>query len=310
MRNPVLSLESLGASESNGYRTVGLENTLESLESLHQNSNPDPKSVNAARTGAYGSVAVGTNEQPTVADLEGKYYAPSATPADIGRMTMDDVVTHTGIIVGILVLAAALEMTIFSGNVVLFIGGIVVGTILGIVNSFKQKPSPGLIIAYAISEGFALGGVSFIFEARWQGIVLQAIISTIAVFAATILLFAMAGVRATPKWGKIFLVAMVAVLIYGVVNLGLRITGVTTEIFGLDTQVKILGIPLGLLVGIGCIGIAVVSFIMSFTDIESAIKAGAPQRYSWKAAFGLCVTIVWLYTEILRVLAIVNSMRE
>jgi uncharacterized YccA/Bax inhibitor family protein len=106
---------------------------------------------------------------------------------------------------------------------------------------------------------------------------------------------------------RFFLIAMIGYAVFALVNVVMMMTGAVNSPFGLSTSVEIMGIPLGVFIGILAIGLAAFSLIMDFTSIEAAISAGAPQRFSWTAAFGLTVTLVWLYVEIIRLLAILRG---
>ncbi|MDD9205548.1 Bax inhibitor-1/YccA family protein, partial [Georgenia sp. 10Sc9-8] len=110
----------------------------------------------------YGQAQYGQAPEQ-VRDLENTYQAPSAAPADTGRMTYDDVIMKTGVVLGVIVLFAAANWLLFGANLVLTFGGAIVGLVLGLVNAFKREPSPGLILAYAAAEGLFLGGISSIF---------------------------------------------------------------------------------------------------------------------------------------------------
>jgi uncharacterized YccA/Bax inhibitor family protein len=102
------------------------------------------------------------------------------------------------------------------------------------------------------------------------------------------------------------MIAIAGYALFSLVNLIMMLTGVTQEPFGLRS-VEIFGIPLGVFIGLLAIGLAAFSLIMDFTSIEAGVRSGAPQRFSWTAAFGLTVTLVWLYVEIIRLLAILRG---
>ena len=177
------------------------------------------------------------------------------------------------------------------------------------MNTFKKKPSPGLVLAYAFFEGLFVGGISAAFNGMYDGIVTQAVFGTLGVFAVTLLLFTSGKVRATPKATRFFLVAMVGYLVFSLVNLVLMWTGVTNTAFGLR-GIEVFGIPLGVIIGIFVVLMAAYSLVLDFDQIKTGVQRGAPRIYAWTAAFGLIVTLVWLYIEILRILAILASNRE
>ena len=181
------------------------------------------------------------------------------------------------------------------------------GFALAMVNTFKKQPSPALILAYAGLEGLFLGGLTRILDAMFPGVGLQAVIGTLSVFAVTLVLFKSGKVRATPKAMRFFMIAMIGYAVFALVNMVMMWTGVVNSPFGLSTSVEIFGIPLGVFIGLLAIGLAAFSLIMDFTSIEAGVRSGAPQRFSWTAAFGLTVTLVWLYVEIIRLLSILRG---
>jgi uncharacterized YccA/Bax inhibitor family protein len=243
-----------------------------------------------------------TNEQ-----LQQMYSQPAAGPADTGRMTFDDVIVKTALCLGAVIVGAAITLTVGLGLAsLLMIVGALGGFVLALVNTFKKQPSPALILAYAGLEGLFLGGLTRILDAQFPGVGLQAVVGTLSVFAVTLVLFKSGKVRATPKAMRFFMIAIAGYALFSLVNLIMMLTGVTQEPFGLRS-VEIFGIPLGVFIGLLAIGLAAFSLIMDFTSIEAGVRSGAPQRFSWTAAFGLTVTLVWLYVEIIRLLAILRG---
>jgi len=245
------------------------------------------------------------NAQPqgmTDNQLQDMYNQPSAGPADTGRMTFDDVIVKTAACLGVVILGAAVTLTVGLGLAsMLMIVGALGGFVLALVNTFKKQPSPALILAYAGLEGLFLGGLTRILDTQYPGVGLQAVVGTLSVFAVTLLLFKSGKVRATPKAMRFFMIALGGYALFSVVNLVMMLTGVTQEPFGLRSGV------IGVVIGLLAIGLAAFSLIMDFTSIEAGVRSGAPQRFSWTAAFGLTVTLVWLYVEIIRLLAILRG---
>ncbi|NKX51248.1 Bax inhibitor-1/YccA family protein, partial [Arthrobacter deserti] len=177
-------------------------------------------------------------------------------------------------------------------------------------NSFKREPSKGLILAYSVAEGVFVGALSMVIDSMYPGVAPQAVLGTICVFALTLALFKSGKVRATPKAMKFFLIAMVGYLLFSLVNLGLTMFGVLDNQWGMrgmDISIMGISIPLGVLIGLVAIGLAAFSLIMDFTSIDEGGKAGVDAKDAWTAAFGLTVTLIWLYVEILRVLAILRG---
>jgi uncharacterized YccA/Bax inhibitor family protein len=251
----------------------------------------------------------GYGQQPmTDEQLRQMYNQPAAGPADTGRMTFDDVIVKTAACLGVVVAGAAVTMFVSMGLAsLLMIVGALGGFVLALVNTFKKQPSPALILAYAGLEGLFLGGLTRILDAQFPGVGLQAVIGTLSVFAVTLVLFKSGKVRATPKAMRFFMIALIGYAVFALINMVMMMTGLTQEPFGLRTQVEIFGIPLGVFIGLLAIGLAAFSLIMDFTSIEAGVRSGAPQRFSWTAAVGLTVTLVWLYVEIIRLLAILRG---
>lgn len=251
----------------------------------------------AMRAGTMGAAGV------SAATLEQMYGGPTATTRQTGRMTYDDVIVRTAGLLAILVVTAAATWFLAPG---LFFVGMIVGLVLGLVNAFKKEPSPALIIAYAVAEGVFLGGISFLFQnmqiegAAAEPIVLQAIAGTAATFAAALLLFRSGKVRVTPKFTRWLLIAMGGYLVFSLVNLVLVWTGLLDG-WGLR------GGPIGILISLFAIGLAAASLIVDFDSIKRGVEQGVPARFAWTAAFGLVVTLVWLYLEFLRLLAILRG---
>jgi uncharacterized YccA/Bax inhibitor family protein len=206
------------------------------------------------------------------------------------------------------VLGAAVTLFVPMGTAsLLMIVGALGGFVLAMVNTFKKQPSPALILSYAGLEGLFLGGLTRILDGMFPGVGLQAVIGTLAVTGVTLLLFKSGKVRATPKAMRFFMIALIGYAVFALINGVMMWTGAVDSPFGLRTSVEIAGIPLGVIVGLLAIGLAAFSLIMDFTSIEEGVRAGAPERYSWTAAFGLTVTLVWLYVEIIRLLAILRG---
>ncbi|WP_394215143.1 Bax inhibitor-1/YccA family protein [Brachybacterium vulturis] len=245
--------------------------------------------------------------------LEALYARPSATGHDTGRMTMRDalnaitatlgIIVVVGFAVAILPYALALVAGEAGAQAGLAITGVatVVGVIGGLVaalvNIFKKQPSPIAVIAYAGFEGLFLGGISGSLEYFFPGIALQAVVGTLAVAGTVLVLFRMGVLRTSPRLNKIFFVAMIAYLLFGLVNIGMML------MTGTNLRDGVLGLAIG--------GLAVVmasySLVMDFEDVQHATEAGVPRKYAWRVAFGLAVTMVWMYIEILRILAILRG---
>lgn len=266
--------------------------------------------------GAYGQAPVmdaprGWGSQPpnmTDDQLQQMYNRPAAGPVETGRMSYDDVIVRTAACIGFVMAGAAVTLFVSLPLAsMLMIVGALGGFALAMVNTFKKQPSPALILAYAGLEGLFLGGLTRILDGLYPGVGLQAVIGTLSVFAVTLVLFRSGKVRATPKAMRFFMIAMIGYAVFALVNMVMVWTGAVQSPFGLSTSVEIFGIPLGVFIGVLAIGLAAFSLIMDFTSIEAGVRAGAPERFAWTAAFGLTVTLVWLYVEIIRLLSILRG---
>jgi uncharacterized YccA/Bax inhibitor family protein len=243
------------------------------------------------------------------ATLEGAYTAPSAGARETDRMTVEDTVYKTFGLFGILLVTAVVGwvwtlggMTAVPGqptNVLPWIIGALGGFVLAMVNIFKKKPSVPLIIAYAAFEGLFIGGISAFYATLWQGIIPVAVFGTLGVVGVTLALFASGKVRASSRATKVFLVLMVGYLVFSLVNVVLMLTGVVSGFGGLR-DVTIFGIPLGIPLGILVVLMAAYSLVIDFDQVKRGVETGQPRVYGWTAAFGIMVTVVWLYLEILR----------
>ncbi|GAA1490042.1 Bax inhibitor-1/YccA family membrane protein [Brachybacterium sacelli] len=245
--------------------------------------------------------------------LEAMYARPAATGHDTGRMSMRDALNAitatlgTIVVVGFAVGVTPAALGLVAGEQGLALGmvvtmaalviGLVGGLVTALVNIFKKKPSPILVLAYAAFEGLLLGGLSAMLGQQFPGIGLQAVVGTLAVAGAVLVMFRLGVLRTSPVLNKIFMVAMVAYLLFGIVNIGyVFLTGGSLR----DGVV-------GLIIGGLAVVMASYSLVMDFEDVQRAADSGMPRVYAWRCAFGLAVTMVWLYVEILRILAILRG---
>lgn len=250
-------------------------------------------------------------QAPDADQLQQMYGQPSPTGEDLGRMTYDDVIRKTLISFVVLLIGAGIAVTagavspgMASGLMIL---GVIGGFVLGMINAFRKEPSPALILAYSAFQGLFVGGISMFLEWQFPGIVVQAVLGTLIVFASILVLFRSGKVRATPKLNKMFMVAGMAYLVFCLLNFGMMMFGGTSSMFGLRTEFS----PwIGLAIGALAILLATYSLVLDFTNIQEGVEAGVAQKFGWAAAFGLTVSLVWLYIEILRIIAIVRSMAD
>jgi uncharacterized YccA/Bax inhibitor family protein len=233
--------------------------------------------------------------------------------ADQGRMTVDSVVQKTAISLFIVVVAAALTW-MFTGDVVTegnqvnddAIGKLYLALMVGsfgafglsMVNSFKRVISPALVIAFAALEGVALGAFSkFIgMYVGDTGIVVQAVIGTFAAFAGTLAAYKILDIKVSQKFRTFVVAAMFGMVALGLLEMVLGFFGNQIGFFGFG--------GLGLLFAVGGLVLGIFMLILDFDFVENGVAAGLPERESWRAAFALTVSLVWIYTNLLRILAI------
>ena len=243
--------------------------------------------------------------QPTTSrfdQLEQSYNAPAASSMRTGRMTIEDVVAKTGFLFAILVVVGALAWSanLGMGAVLLgFLGGFV----LAMVISFNKNIKPGLVIAYAGLEGLALGTLSSYYESFYPGIVSQAVIGTVAAFAGVLVMYRNGTLRATPQFTRAVIGAAIGYFILGLASL-------IASFFGVGQGYGFYGVSgLGLLLAVAGVGLASLFLVLDFDQIEKGVAAGVPEKESWRASFGLMVTVVWLYLEVLRLISILRNDR-
>lgn len=266
-------------------------------------SNPVFNNSPAFTANATKAAQLARPSQLSVDELNELYERPAATPVETDRMSYEDTIVKIAVSFGVLVVGAAIGWFMPA----LLWPALIVGFVLAMVNIFKKKVSPGLVLAYAAVQGAFVGAISFMYSSLFDGIVPQAVFGTLAVVGITLALFMSGKVRASKRATKIFMVAMLSYLAFSVINIILMVTGVTQGMFGLRSDVTLMGIPLGAILGVLVIFLAAYSLVLDFDSIKTGVERGAPRQYAWTAAFGIMLTVVWLYLEILRLLAILRE---
>ncbi len=215
------------------------------------------------------------------------------TAAGGARMTINDVIVKTAMLFAITVIFAVVGWNVPGLMWVGLIGGLV----LGMVNAFKKVPSPLLILLYGVFEGLFLGGISNLYSALADGIILQAVFATMVTFGVMLALYATGVIKVTKRFQSIMLVAVVSYLVIGIGSL-------VWGLLGGGGGLGIYGTGFGPIVAVIGVLIAAFFLLLDFEAISQGIKMGAPERESWRMAFGLTVTLIWLYLEFLRMIAI------
>jgi len=247
---------------------------------------------------AGGNPYAGTNPYDTTT-----YQAPPTVPAQTGRMTMDDVVTKTAITLGTVVVGALLAwfiLPVSPTSYALAGGAALVAFVLYVIQMFKRQPVPGLILGYAAFEGIALGIISEMYNTAWSGAPVQAVLGTMAVFAGMLVAYRTRLIRVTRRYYRIGMGIAIGFLILIVINL-------IASAFGGGDGLGLRSGGLGIAVGI--IGVLLGAFFLSlnFKEIEDGVRYGAPANEAWWAAFGLTLSLIWIYLELLRLIAILRG---
>jgi uncharacterized YccA/Bax inhibitor family protein len=277
----------------------------------------NPVFARSAEFNGRGSATAANDPSQWQIDLDGSpVSSPTHTEPGSGRMTIDSVVEKTGLTLALLTVAAAVTWfaigdvidpdtgeAIMGKAATFAMAGALIGFVLAMVNSFKKVISPALVLAYAVFEGVFIGAFSKVI-ATYVGdttIVFQAVLGTVIAFAGTLAAYKFFNIQVTDKFRKIMTISGFAIVGVLLVNMVLSMTGVFESggLRGFNT--------LGLLVSCALVVYATFMLIMDFDYAEKGIEAGLPERESWRVAFGLTVTLVWLYIEILRILAILRG---
>jgi uncharacterized YccA/Bax inhibitor family protein len=225
------------------------------------------------------------------------------------RMSLDDVIVRTGISIAVLIPFALVGWFTAPTMPFLYFIAMFVGLGLGIANAVKKVVSPPLILAYAAAQGIFLGGISYAYD-QWalgtgyEGLVSQAIIGTLVAFVVMLTLYKTRIIKVDGRFMKIMMVAMVSYLVIALMSF-------VSALFGVGGGFGFYGVgTLGIILCMVGVALASFSLLIDFESINRGIAAGLPERESWRMAFGLLVTLVWLYLEILRMLAIIAASRD
>jgi uncharacterized YccA/Bax inhibitor family protein len=245
------------------------------------------------------------------------YQTEPYVQAGVSRpLTIDDVVTKTGITLGVLSLVAVVSYFLVAGNQLLAgpftLVGAIGGLVLVLIATFGRKQdNPAIVLSYAALEGLFLGAVSFVL-ANWAvpgtgshggtagsagALIAQAVLGTIGVFVGMLIVYKTGAIRVTPKFTRMIVAGLFGVLV-------LMLGNFVVSLFGSHDGGPLRnGGPLAIVFSLVCIGLAAFSFLIDFDAADQMIRAGAPEKAAWGIALGLTVTLVWLYLEILRLLS-------
>ena len=246
------------------------------------------------------SSAMYRSRNPALSDSTFDKSAYSEAPwwddQDSNMMTMEGTAEKTGILLILIATTAIATAMFMPASAPLVFLGAITGFILALVIIFTGSTNPVLISTYAILQGLVLGGITWIYEIYFPGIGILAVVLTLAILGAMLVIYR-AGLI---SWSKNLQIAVYSslsaiVLIYLVDIIGLFL--------GFRVPVIHEASPLGILFSLFVVGIASLCLVADFDFIERGVERGAPKQLEWRAAFGLMVTLIWLYLEILELLA-------
>jgi uncharacterized YccA/Bax inhibitor family protein len=282
---------------------------------VRESSNPVFRSLPKGQGGyaQFGTGAAGAGTAAVHADPYVTQYPDQQT--GISRpMTIDDVVTKTGVTLAVLSAVAVVSYFLVAGNTGLAMPFVLVGGLGGLalvlIATFGRKQdNPAIVLSYAALEGLFLGAISFVLAnfyvsgASAGALIGQAILATIGVFVGMLVVYKTGAIRVTPKFTRMIVAGIFGVLVLALGNFVLAMFGVGGgEGLGLRGNG-----PIAIIFSLVCIGLAAFSFLLDFDAADQMIRAGAPEKAAWGVALGLTVTLVWLYIEILRLLSILQS---
>ncbi|WP_406183156.1 Bax inhibitor-1/YccA family protein [Streptomyces sp. NBC_01006] len=229
-------------------------------------------------------------------------------PARADVMTMDDVVSRTAMTLGTVILTATIAwiaMPVDPANVNksygIAVGAALIALVLGLVQSFKRKASPPIILGYAAFEGFFLGVISAATSTYFgAGVVIQAVLGTLCVFASVLFAYKMRWIRVTRRFYGFVMAAAMGFMLLMVANL-------LFSVFAGGDGLGFRSGGLGILFGVVGVILGACFLALDFKQVEDGITYGAPRDEAWLAAFGLTLTLVWIYLELLRLFQILSG---
>jgi uncharacterized YccA/Bax inhibitor family protein len=225
------------------------------------------------------------------------------------RMTVQGTVNKSFLMLIVLLLTALWTWAQFfthAGNLqsvtVPMFGGLIGGFVLSLIIIFKQKTAPYLALPYAALEGFALGGISAMFELKYPGIAIQAVGLTFGVLGAMLIGYTLRIIKVTARFRSIVIGLTGAIALFYVVAMVLSLFHINLSILSVNNAS-----PLSILFSLAVMVVAAMNLLLDFNIIETGVSQGAPRYMEWYCAFGLMVTLVWLYMEVLRFLGKMRS---
>lgn len=238
--------------------------------------------------------------------MTGKIFEKAGT-ASVGSdaMTINGTINKTGLMLLLVIAAAAYTWNMVLGNDPGRVGtlamiGAIGGFIMALITIFRPQSSAFTAPVYAILEGLFLGAISAIINAQYPGVAFQAVLLTIGTLFSMLFLYRSGRIRATPRFRRGVMMATGAVFFAYLISWVMSLLGMPVGFMNSAG-------PLGILINLVIIVIAALNLIMDFDFIEKGSQMGAPKYMEWYGAFGLMVTLIWLYIEFLRLLSRFSS---
>lgn len=233
-----------------------------------------------------------------------KPYNPYQQAPVARMMTIDDVVVRTVALLLVTGVAGAAGWFLVPNRgpiaALALFGSMIAGLVLGLVISFARITNPVVISIYAVAEGILLGVVSRWFESAYNGIVFQAVVATFGIFAGMAVLYKMRVLRATPKFTRFVIGALIGIVVLSFANWIAAMVGFDMGLVNYSTSGKVGWLPIVFCLAAICVG--ALTFILDFDQVEQGIRAGLPEKYAWYCSFGILVGLIFLYWQILRML--------
>ncbi|GAA2496453.1 Bax inhibitor-1/YccA family protein [Streptomyces thermolineatus] len=243
-------------------------------------------------------------QQPLTPDqMQQMYQAPSAGPVQTGRMTIDDVVMRTATTLGLVIVGAVVGwfvLPVSEQSYGIAVGAALAAMVLALWQSFARKPMPAVILAYAALEGIFLGVLSKLFNYQFPGAPVQAVLGTMAVFVAMLIAYKTRLIRVNRRFVGVVMAAAMGFVLLMAVNL-------LFAVFGGGDGLGLRSGALGIVFGIIGVVLGAAFLAMDFKQVEDGVQYGAPRNEAWLAAFGLTLTLVWIYLELLRLISILRG---
>jgi len=237
---------------------------------------------------------------------------PAAPVAPTQPMTIDSVVQKTAISLAVVIVTAAITWVMspsidanttqpadISGLIAVASLASLGAFVLSMVNSFKRVISPVFVLLFCAFEGVALGGISKVFDMAYPGVVTSAVIGTFGAFAGTLAVYKFFNIKVGDKFRRMIFAAMIGMVAISLIEVVLSLFGAQLGLFEMGS--------LGLIFAVAGLALGVFMLVLDFDFVEQGIANGLPDREGWRAAFAMTVSLVWIYTNLLRILAIMRG---